>query len=437
MFQDMNSFGARSGQLRLWMALLGLPICLAAGPIPFQQEACAWRSELRDKIMPYWYDTAQDTEKGGYLLADSLNGRGEAREKQLVSQTRMIWTFAHVHRLGLADAKRDWLKAAAQGYRFLQRHFLDPTHGGYYWKTDLAGNPIHDSKFLYGQSFVIYALVEYHRASGDPEPLQQAISLYRLLQRKLHDPTHGGWLEHTEANWLPLQPGDPRNEVEVVGYKSANAHLHWMEALAELYEVSRDPEVRASLAEALALNAQYFYPLDAAQSCFHRQPDWKPVTDPQSAGLSYGHNVEFAWLMIRAEQVLGRSPSWNHFYAHLEHALDHGYDHQHGGLYNRGVGDQPASDRRKVWWVQAEMLAALTDSLAHEPNPRHERALRQLVDFIRTHQVDPRDGVWLDTVSADGHPENVAKAHSWKANYHDVRAIVKFILAFDPEGATP
>jgi mannose/cellobiose epimerase-like protein (N-acyl-D-glucosamine 2-epimerase family) len=135
--------------------------------------------------------------------------------------------------------------------------------------------------------------------------------------------------------------------------------------------------------------------------------------------------------MVRAQQVLGRKPAWNHFYAHLDHALKHGYDHQLGGLYNRGLDDQPATDTAKVWWVQAEMLAALTDALAHRPDAAHETALRQLVHFIRTYQADPRDGIWLDTVTAAGQPARTAKAHSWKANYHDVRAIVKFIEAFE------
>jgi cellobiose epimerase len=431
MFAPVNTFRARTCLISLLTGLVGSLVADTPRPAPFQNEAQQWRAELANKIMPYWYDTAQDTNRGGYLLADDLKGPREAREKQLVSQTRMIWTFAHVALLGLEDEDRDYLAAAAQGYRFLQRHFLDPINGGYFWKTDLNGAVTHDCKFLYGQSFVIYALVEYHRASREPEPLQQALELYRLLQRKLHDPAHGGWIEHTEADWRPLEPGDPRNEVEVVGYKSANAHLHWMEALAELYEASRDQNVRASLVEALRLNARYFYPLDPAQSCFHRQSDWKPVTDPRSAGLSYGHNVEFAWLMIQAERALNQTPSWDHFYAHLNHALDHGYDHERGGLYNRGFGNQPASDTRKIWWVQAEMLAALTDALAHRFDARYERALRQLIQFVRTHLVDHRDGVWLDTVRADGQPENTAKAHSWKANYHDVRAIVKFIQTFD------
>ena len=46
------------------------------------------------------------------------------------------------------------------------------------------------------------------------------------------------------------------------------------------------------------------------------------------------------------------------------------------------------------------------------------------------HQVNPPDAIWLDTVAADGSPKSTAKAHNWKANYHDVRAIVKFVEAF-------
>jgi cellobiose epimerase len=394
------------------------------------KEAGQWRADLTTQILPYWYDTAQDARRGGYVLADDLTGPGRARDKQLVSQSRMVWGFAHAHLKGLSDTKRDYLKAARQGYQFLLAHFRDPENGGYFWKTDLEGEPVQDCKFLYGESFVVYAFVEYHRASGDTNALKQALDLYRVIQKRLYDSKNGGWIEHTTRNWTPLKPGDPRNEVEVVGLKSANSHLHWMEALTELYEASHDAAVKQSLEEALRLNQQYFYPLNAGQSCFHRQPDWKPVLDPKSAGLSYGHNVEFAWLMIRAEQVLGRSPSWSHFYAHVDHALAHGYDREHGGLYHRGFGDQSATDTNKIWWVQAELMAALTDALKHQPNPQYEEALVQLFQFVRKYQTDPKDGIWLDTVTGDGRPKSTAKAHNWKANYHDVRAIVKFIDAF-------
>jgi len=398
----------------------------AANAVPLPERAREYKTQLAEKILPYWYDTAQDKTNGGYLLADP----GPAKEKAIVTQARMIWTFSLVHQKGFSDSRRNYLKAAAQGYCFLIEHFLDKEHGGYFWKTDLAGKPVKQHKFVYGQSFVIYALVEYHRASGDKAALQHAMELWQTLQKRAHDAKHGGWVEHFTRDWTPLPLRDPSGEVEVAGLKSANTHLHLMEALTELYDTTHVVGVRKSLEEALMINMMYFYPVVAGQLCFHRNPDWSAVTDPRSAGLSYGHNVEFAWLMIRAEKVLECELSWLEFYMHLNHALEYGWDIKRGGLYHRGIGNEPANDTKKVWWVQAEMLATLTDALQHKPNPKYETALVKLLDFIAKYQADPKDGVWYDSVTADGQPKNPAKAHNWKANYHDVRAIVKFVEAF-------
>lgn len=76
------------------------------------------------------------------------------------------------------------------------------------------------------------------------------------------------------------------------------------------------------------------------------------------------------------------------------------------------------------------MLAALTDALKHKENPAYSEALDKLLGFIVSYQANPPDGIWLDTVTAEGKPKVTAKAHNWKANYHDVRAIVKFIEGF-------
>ena len=78
------------------------------------------------------------------------------------------------------------------------------------------------------------------------------------------------------------------------------------------------------------------------------------------------------------------------------------------------------------------MLAALADALRHKANPEHEAALKKLLDFVANFMTDPSDGVWLDTVTAEGKFKSTGKAHNWKANYHDVRAMLKFIDAFRP-----
>jgi len=393
-------------------------------------DAAVLRKELVEKILPYWYDTAIDKTNGGYLLSDDLNGCDAAQSKCLVTQSRMVWGFSLAHRKKLESGQRDYLAAARQGYEFLVAHFFDKTNGGYYWSTDLQGRVTDSNKSLYAEAFVIYAFVEYHRASANPVPLKKACELFEVIQKRGHDVAHKGWIEHFTADWTPSLDTKTKSAVEVPGLRSSNAHLHWMEALTELYDATHDAEVKTALIEALDLNQRYFYPLDASKSAYHFHPDWTRATGARSDGLSYGHNVEFAWLMIRAEKVLGRELSWPHFFAHIDHALAHGFDHERGGLYSTGKGNEPASNTDKSWWVQAEMVAALTDAIQHDARESYKKALHQTLQFIRKYQTDSKDGIWIELVSADGQPRSTRKAHEWKANYHDVRAIVKFTEAF-------
>jgi mannobiose 2-epimerase len=418
--------------MRCLFSILLLALSLSSALAKELDEYSAqFQQQLSQKIMPYWLKTGVDQEYGGYLLADPSDVN-RARQKQIVTQARMLWGFSHAYIKKLGTNSSDYLLAARQGYEFIEKHFRDPEHGGYYWTTDRAGKPSNHRKIVYGESFVIYGLVEYHRASGERAPLDAALRLFQDLQHHAHDTKSGGWVEHFERDWTPVLKPDSNQQVEIAGYKSANTHLHLMEAFTELFLVSGDTTVRKALEESLKLNMTYFYPADPAQSAFHRQLDWKEVVDPASAGLSYGHNVEFAWLMIAAQKALGQTLSWDHFQAHLDHALAHGYDHKLGGLYNRGSGNEPATSTDKVWWVQAEMLAALSDAIRHKPKPEYLRALGSLAEFIQRYQASPADGIWLDTVSAAGVPKVSSKAHNWKANYHDVRGLVKFIETFPP-----
>jgi mannobiose 2-epimerase len=416
-----------------WLTLACACVRLTAAPAGFAAAAADWRQQLGATVLPYWFDTAVDWARGGYVLADdAVTGRGTPDEKQVVTQARMVWGFARAHRAGFSTPQRDYLRAAAHGVQFLRAHLRDREHGGYFWSVTLTGEPRDPRKRLYGEAFVLYGLVEFYRASGEAAALADALALFHELQTHAHDAKHGGWQEHFERDWRPLPPHSPHAIVEVAGYKSANTHLHLMEAFTELYAETKDPAVRRALVEALKLNRTYFYPRSAAKSAFHFQADWKPVTEAASAGLSYGHNVEFAWLMLRAEATLGRRPSWTHFHHYLQHTLRGGTDRERGGIYNRGVGDAPAHDRLKVWWAQAEMLAALTDGLRHQPdNAAYAAALTKLIHWCNTAQTDPKTGVWLDTVTATGAPHAPGRAHNWKANYHDVRALLKFVEQFE------
>jgi mannobiose 2-epimerase len=343
----------------------------------------------------------------------------------------MLYAFSLAHRLGFGGEGDHLLRAAELGYRFLAGTMVDGRHGGLVSVTEADGSVVDARKLLCGHSFAVYGLVEYHRASGHRPALELALQLFRLLDARLRDREHGGWIEHADQAFVPLRHTIPpaRGLVGVAELKSADANLHWMEALAELYDATGDGAVGVALEEVLHRNRTCFFPPAAAVACPLRTRDWRPIGGSRYDLFSYGHAVEFAWLMIRAQQVLGVPPSWDHFRALVGGALRWGFDHRRGGVFLSGPGTGRATDRRKAWWSQAEALAAFADGWT-ERVPEYEEALTRLVDWILTYQELPGDRIWISVTDEVGRPIDRTKAGPWKSGYHDVRAMTKFIAAF-------
>lgn len=410
-------------------------------------------ADLRERILPYWHAT-MDRARGGYIPREtfptrrarlratagrvvrrlardprpSLPGRGH---RHLVNQARLIWTFSFVHRLGYDDREHDYREAAQCGYRFLTERLIDRRNGGFAWLAEADGRIVDLRKILYGQAFALYALVEYHRATGLSEPLDHARSLFELVQDRMHDAANSGWVEHCEADFTPLASHASVSGMPGTGLRSANTHLHWMEALIELADVTGGSSALSALEEALHINGTWFFPDDPGDYRNFRRPDWKAIDDLGPDLVSYGHNMEFAWLMIRAQEVLDVPPDWDRFEALLRHALRFGFDYEKGGFYWAGPGHGPASDREKIWWVQAEALAALTDALRHRRDASYERAMELLLRWIVEGQRMP-GGLWAPRVDARGRRTPILAPGAYKSAYHEVRGMARFVEAFSP-----
>jgi mannobiose 2-epimerase len=124
----------------------------------------------------------------------------------------------------------------------------------------------------------------------------------------------------------------------------------------------------------------------------------------------------------------------------VDHALAYGWDKTHGGFFYEGTTFGEPENTVKEWWVQVEGLNALL--LMHErygkQNGDYFKAFQQQWDFIKKHQLDTEFGGLFADVKADGTPVSYAKAHNWKAAYHDGRAFLNVTerlrkLASEPE----
>jgi mannobiose 2-epimerase len=392
-----------------------------------------WRDELnqvlRDNILAFWLAKCIDRHYGGYhLLIDSEGRPKRGSVRGLVGQARMVWLFARASRQdyggGSLQPAGVLLAAARHGYEFLRDRLWDPEQGGFFWSVDAKRPREKDPrKDTYGQAFGLFALSEYVRASNDEEALRFAGELAELLERHAHDAEYGGYVGLLNRDWRP-DAGKPQ-------LKLMNTHLHLMEALTAYVEVSGSPLTAERLAELVHIQAMRTVRQPYGVSTDRHERDWTPVFDEHTA-VSFGHDVENATLLMDALRVLGRESSeFIAVYRSIwEYILEFGFDAEAGGLYHTGLLGQPASDREKVWWVQAEALLGALRMFVLTRDARFLDVFRNTWRFVCAEMVDWRSGEWRPSVPGSSLPAD--KAQPWKEGYHNGRAMIECLKLLAP-----
>jgi len=382
---------------------------------------------LQENIIPYWYPACLDRTNGGYNITSDATGKlTPGGTKMIVTQSRMVWFFSRLARAG--HRKAEFLEAADIGYRFLVEKMWDHQNGGFYWEVDSSGNqktaPL---KHLYGQSFALYAISEYAMASGKKDVLKFAVDFFQLLESRAHDARHGGYVEFFSTDWKPNPPSARPYMGPPAGSKLMNTHLHLMEALTTFYRASQLPLGRERLLELINIESNAVVRKDLPACTDKYQPDWTPILGQAFSRVSYGHDVENVWLLMDACDAAGVS---NYPFQDLYHGLfayshKYGYDSTNGGFYDSGPFNQPADRRQKVWWVQSEALVSALRMSQLTADPLYLDVFDKTLEFVEKHQVDWAGGEWHNMINQDGRPAAAAKASTWKAAYHNGRAMIE------------
>ena len=386
------------------------------------------QKNLDDVVVRFWYPKVIDRTHGGYRVAfDAAGAPLPDGSKMIVTQARMLWLFARLARAGhRVPEMRD---AAAHGYQFLANRMWDREHGGYVWEVDESGARVADaSKVIYGQAFALYALSEYHRATGDSGALTRATELFELIDLRAHDVTYGGYFELFERDWSPPTAGKPSPIGGPAGAKLMNTHLHLLEAVAEYYRASRSAKARERLHELIAIQGSAVVRKELTACTDEYRRDWTPILEGSGARVSYGHDIENIWLLADAVETVGQSNApWLDLYRRLfEYSVRHGYDNAQGGFFYRGPFNENAREREKIWWVQAEGLMSALTMFRLTGEPQYARVFEGTLRWVSTRQTDWIQGEWFAEVRPNGSTAGV-KGDRWKEGYHNGRALIESI----------
>jgi cellobiose epimerase len=387
-----------------------------------QAERC--RKILRESVIDFYLPAAVDQKHGGYL--ESLrDGRfAPTGEKFLTLQARQLWFFSTLAIEGYEREKA--LTAARTGYEFLQSRMFDTVHGGYFSKVTDDGAPRDTRKHAYLNSFALYGLTAYSRATGDQAALEAARRLFRVLDEKAHDSRNGGYTEFFHRDWTPVTNRTESGYVGAIGQKTYNTHLHLLEAFAELYRAWPDETLARRLEELITINTSTvrFPRADSNVDAFW--PDWQVVDEPRNLRASYGHDVECAWLVLDAVRALGQPTVLYRNWADAlcRSSIEYGYDSTNGGFYSGGPLGKPADDTKKIWWVQSEALVGMLEMFQLTGRREYYELFSQTLDFTEKHQVS-REGSWWATRAADGSAlSDRQRTGPWQAGYHSGRAMI-------------
>jgi mannobiose 2-epimerase len=391
--------------------------------------AVVFRDSLQHSVLQFWIDHAQDKDYGGIL--GRLNRQGEpvgSGNKSVVLISRSLWSFSEAYRRYPDPA---YQRMAAECLKFLRDKMWDREHGGYYFMVTREGKIVDSTKQLNPMAYTMEGLAEYALAFHDHQVAQEAMDLFHVIDQHAHDNQYGGYRIAFTADWqfIPNYKDGP-NGAGSFGRKSYDWHLGLLEALATLYDVTGDPQVKSRVNELLDIFVNKIINTEVGYGRYYFNDDWSVADrDGDSKQCEYGLDLEASWLITEASQRVGRQNDANIRRASLalvDHALRYGFDKDHGGIYRHGPATEPAANKDKEWWQQCEALVAFENAYQLTGDLKYWQAFNLESHFFLERFVDHQYGEVYTALYQDGRIDDI-KVDPWKAPYHVTRAFLEII----------
>ncbi|CAN5521291.1 cellobiose 2-epimerase [soil metagenome] len=380
-----------------------------------------------NRLLGYWLNKMVDETNGGFygkrLFDESLVTDAP---KGVVLNARILWSFAAAYR---HTGIQVYLQTAHRAFEYLTRYFIDEVYGGVYWSVDPAGNPLDTKKQVYALSFALYAYAEYYRCTQNETARSLAIDLFERIEKYSLDKELGGYIEAFTRDWQLIE--DLRlSDKDANEKKTMNTHLHILEAYTNLYRIHKNDAVKNAILHLLQVFDQYIIDKENHHLILFFDEHW----NRKGKQISYGHDIEAAWLLSEAAEVINDEHWINIMNAHavrIAGASTEGLDADHGMWYEF----DPATNhlvKEKHWWPQAEAMVGFLHAYKVSGEQKYLQHVLNSWQFIKAHILDKKNGEWIWGVNSDYSVMNTEdKAGFWKCPYHNARACMEVIERLD------
>jgi mannose/cellobiose epimerase-like protein (N-acyl-D-glucosamine 2-epimerase family) len=306
--------------------------------------------------------------------------------RKLHSTTRMVHCAVIAHQLGLPGAD----DVIDHGMDFIWARHRDRKSGGYFWAVD-DREAVDPAKQAYGHAFVLLAGASA-KVAGHPNADRLLADVTETLLGRFWDPEFGATSEEYMSDWTPLST-----------YRGQNSNMHLSEALMAAFEATGENsymDMAGSIADLIVnrhARAECWRVAEHFNDEWHVDRDYAGDPMFRPCGVTPGHALEWARLLVQLWELGGRACSWMLLAAQslFLTACETGWDRDKGGFYYTLDWNNQPDQTDRFWWPCCEGIAAASVLQKVSDDPRFEQWYCRIWSFANRYLIDRKNGGWF------------------------------------------
>lgn len=370
----------------------------------------SYKSDMINNIMPFWMKYGLDRENGGVYTCLDRDGSLMDTTKSVWFQGRFAFTCSYAY--NHIEKNVEWLNAAKSTLDFIEAHCFDKD-GRMYFEVTGEGLPIRKRRYVFSETFAAIAMAEYSIASGNQTYAENALKLFKEIQRFLATP---GILTPKYCDRVQM--------------KGHSIIMILINVASRVRDAIKDPVLDKQIEDSIEdLRKDFIHPefkalLEAVG------PNGEFIDTNATRIINPGHCIETAWFIL--EEAKYRK--WDKDLVEtattiLDWSWEWGWDKEYGGIINfRDCCNLPCQDYAhdmKFWWPQTEAIIATLYAYQATKDEKYLDMHKQISDWTYAHFPDKEFGEWYGYLHRDGTISQPAKGNLFKGPFHIPRMMTK------------
>ena len=376
----------------------------------FKKLAQQYKSELLDRVMPFWMEHSIDKEMGGYFTCLERDGEVFDTDKFVWLQGREVWMLATLY--NKVEKKVEWLEAAIQGAEFLKRHGHDGNLN-WYFALDREGHPLVEPYNIFSYTFAVIAFGQLALATGNQEYADIAKRTFDIVLSKVDNP---------KGKWSKAAPGARELKSFALPMILCNVALE-IEPLLDKDFLDR------TIATCVHEVMDVFYRPELGLIVEHLGTDGQLVDCMDGRLLNPGHAIEAMWFIMDLGKRLGDKALIEKAVQIALQEVEYGWDKQYGGIFyfmdRLGHPLQQLEWDQKLWWVHIETLITMIKGYELTGNEKCLEWFERVHEYVWSHFMDPEHPEWFGYLNRRGEVLLTLKGGKWKGCFHVPRGLMQ------------